>query len=81
MLELILVVILYEQCNVQVVPSSAMYSEAAVAEYFVLESSSKIDMLTICCRSVWSYAFTFLAGPALVVVKQKDNIFVTAYFF
>ena len=55
----------------------AMYAEAAVAEYFVLESSSKIDMLTIYCRPVGSYAFTFLAGPALVIVKQKDNIIVT----
>ena len=69
----------YTGCAIQM--HSAMYAEAAVAEYFVLESSSKIDMLTICCRPVWSYAFTFLVGPALVLVKQKDNIFVTAYFF
>ena len=40
--------------------------------------SSKIGMLTIYFRPVWSYAFTFLAGPVLVAVKQKDNIFVTA---
>ena len=46
---------------------------------FVLESSSKVDMLTIYFRPVWSYAFTILAGTALVAVKQKDNIFVAAY--